>query len=114
MLDIEIERRDEMIPESTIRSRQRKVNQLGRQLVKLNKKYEGDLIINTLFFYGYGSHIFELLCYHNLLTCKKISAIYDSMTSKWVFYDVETDTKINKSIVKLVGDFVRECKNERR
>jgi len=102
-----------MIPLSTIKDRQRKVRQLADKLMYLDKKHDDDIIVSTLNFYGYGQHIFKINCRHNLLFEQKIEAIWDPMKSEWHFFDAESGNRINKSITKIFGDFVRKCKKRR-
>ena len=99
-----------MIPLRDIKEGQRRVRELANRLMHLDKRFEKDIIVNTLNFYGYTKHIFKISCQHNLLYEKSVECIYSPMDRKWYFYDPETGNKINKSITQIFNSFVKECK----
>jgi len=99
-----------MLQDWQIREKEKRVRQLARKLMKFDDKYKEFVIVSTIDFYGFGKHVFKIHCKKNLMFEQNIEAIWGVMDDKWHYFDAESGNRINKSLTKIFGDFVRECK----
>lgn len=103
-----------MLDDWSIRQDKKRLRQLARKLMHFDDRYKEHIIVSTINFYGYGKHVFKINCKNNLLFEQAIEAIWSSRVKKWNFYDAESGERINKSLTKIFGDFVRKCKKQKR
>lgn len=103
-------KKKQLLPERYVKDERRRVNQLSRQIRKLEDKYEDDILTSSVQLWE-PRHIFKINCKEDLTKEAEISANYLPWDNRWAFFNVkEDDEEIDKNLKEIFEDFVEWCR----